>query len=320
MTEVAFYCVSSELYFPATVGLVNSLRMNGHNEPVYVLDRGMSAAHRRLISSEATLVEGEPEVPPYLSKTIAPLLHPAEVMVVIDVDMVAVRSLAPLIAQAADGRVLAVKDGLDRFVPEWGELLDLGRAEHRPYVSSGLVVLGGAVGREALELWDDRRRRVSYERSYFERDDAGYAFRYIDQDVLNAILCTRVSPDQVTVLPPEAAPVPPFRGLRLTGATPLRCVNGDDSEPYVVHQFVRKPWVEPMYHSPYSELLARAWRSPDAPVRLPEDEIPLRMRTGLLARIERRRVDAYDLVRWYARDVIPEWIEARRRTGSGVPR
>jgi hypothetical protein len=50
--------------------------------------------------------------------------------------------------------------------------------------------------------------------------------------------------------------------------------------------------------------------------------VPLRMREGLFARLERKRVDVQDLARWYARDVIPEWIEARagalrRRRASG---
>jgi hypothetical protein len=35
------------------------------------------------------------------------------------------------------------------------------------------------------------------------------------------------------------------------------------------------------------------------------------MRNGLVARLERRRVDVLDLARWYVRDVIPEWVQAR---------
>jgi len=36
------------------------------------------------------------------------------------------------------------------------------------------------------------------------------------------------------------------------------------------------------------------------------------MRNGLRARLHRKRVDFQDLARWYVRDVIPEWIAARR--------
>ena len=44
------------------------------------------------------------------------------------------------------------------------------------------------------------------------------------------------------------------------------------------------------------------------------------MRDGLAARIERKRVDVADLVRWYARDVIPEWIAQRRGRPRGEER
>jgi hypothetical protein len=319
MSDVAFYCTSSELYFPGAVGLVNSLRMAGHDEPIHVLDCGLTDAHRLLLEREANVLPAPDDTPPYLLKTVAPLRHPCEVMLLIDVDMVVARSLRPLIDGAEDG-VVAVKDNIDRFVPEWGELLDLGTARPRPYVSSGLVALGGPTGRRVLELWDDRQRRVDYDASYFERDERDYPFRYIDQDVLNAVLCTTPDPDRVTTLDPALAPVPPFRRVRPLDSEGLRCVDADGTEPYVIHQFVRKPWLEPMYHGIYSELLRRAWLSPRAPLRYPPEEIPLRMRSGLLARLERRRVDAFDLARWYVRDVIPEWIETRRRRRAGATR
>ena len=86
------------------------------------------------------------EAPPFLLKTIAPLRHPADVMVLIDVDMVVTRPLTPLIERAAEGRVVVFKDNMDRFDPRWGPALDLGLARRRPYVSSGLVVLGGETG------------------------------------------------------------------------------------------------------------------------------------------------------------------------------
>ena len=97
MTEIAFYCASSELYFPGAVGLVNSLRLHGHDEPIYVLDCGLTPEHRELLATEATIVSGAPETPPYLLKTIAPLRHPTETMVLIDADMIVTSPLTPLI-------------------------------------------------------------------------------------------------------------------------------------------------------------------------------------------------------------------------------
>ena len=314
---IAFYCISSELYFPGAVGLVNSLRLQGHDEPIYLLDCGLTPEHRELLAREVTIVPGPASTPPYLLKTIAPATHPAETMVLIDVDMVVTRPLTPLIEQAAAGHVLAVKDNLDRFVPEWGELLGIGDVEPGPYVTSGLVFGGGAVGTELIRHWHDLLSRVEYERSWFGRDEPGYPFAYLDQDVLNAILRSPVARDELVTIGPELAPVPPFHGLEITDARRLRCRAADGTEPYVIHQFVRKPWAEPMYHGIYSKLLRRLWLADDVAIRLDEGELPRRLRRGWPARLERRAVDVVDLARWYSRDVIPERLAARRGRPEG---
>ena len=150
----AFYFVSSPIYFLGAVGAINSLRLLGHREPIYLLDCGLSEEQRELVAPEVTLVEGPHDVPPYVLKTIAPLRHPADVMVLIDADIVATRSMAELIARAREPKVIAVENDTDRFVPEWGEILDLGPVRRRPYVSSGLVFLGpGARRGRAGPCW-----------------------------------------------------------------------------------------------------------------------------------------------------------------------
>ena len=121
---------------------VNSLRLVGHSEPIYLLDCGLSPEQREVLKPEATLVSAPGDAPPYLLKTIAPLRHPAEVMVLIDADMIATQPLTELIELASGERVVAFENDRDRFVPEWGELLDLGTSRRQPYVSVGLVLLG----------------------------------------------------------------------------------------------------------------------------------------------------------------------------------
>jgi hypothetical protein len=315
--DTAFYCVSSEVYFPAAVGLVNSLRLVGHDEPIFLLDCGLTPEHRALLEPEVTVVDAPGDTPPYLLKTVAPRLHPARLRVLIDVDVVVTRSLRPLFGDLAHAAAFAVKDRLDRFVPEWGELLDLGELRRAPYVSSGFVGFAGADGAELLDLWDDRLERVDYGRSYFARDVAGYPFRYIDQDVLNAVIAARVEPDRAVVIDPALFPTPPFRDLRVADESSLRTVYANGDEPFAVHQFVRKPWLEPMYHSVYSRLLARLLLGDDVAIRMAPDEVPRRMKRGLRALVARRGTDAADLARWYARDVIPEWIAERRARRSG---
>ena len=73
--------------------MVNSLRVHGHSDPVYVLDCGLDPDQRDLLAPHATLVPAPSEAPPWLLKTVAPLRHPAEVMVLIDADMIVTRPL-----------------------------------------------------------------------------------------------------------------------------------------------------------------------------------------------------------------------------------
>ena len=51
MTPAAFYCVADERYFLGAVGLINSLRLVGHDEPVYLLDCGLTDAQRELLAA-----------------------------------------------------------------------------------------------------------------------------------------------------------------------------------------------------------------------------------------------------------------------------
>ena len=122
MIDAAFYCVADERYFLGAVAVVNSLR-------------GLTSRHRELLDPHATVVEPTSEAPGWLQKTAAPLRHPAEVMMLIDADMVVTRPLGPLIEEASADRVVAFQNDRQRFVAGWGELLDLGPARPRPYVS-----------------------------------------------------------------------------------------------------------------------------------------------------------------------------------------
>ena len=191
MSDAAFYCVCDSRYFLGAVGMLNSLRVLGHREPLYVLDCGLEPAQREILEPHVTLVPGPSDVPPYMLKTIAPLRHPSPTMVLIDTDVIVTRPLTDLIETAAGGRVVGFRNFSDRFFAEWGSLLDLGTARRRPYVSVSLVLLGGELGAEVMRLLDDRQRRIDFDDSLYGRNLPGYPFTYPEQDVLNAIIATR---------------------------------------------------------------------------------------------------------------------------------
>lgn len=323
----AFYCMSSRLYFLGAVGLVNSLRLIGHREPIFLLDCGLSESQRRLLAPHVNLVAAPDDREPFMLKTVLPTRHPAEVMVLIDADIIATRALDDLVEGAAGGRAVAVAHPRDRFVPEWGELLGLGTARRRPYVSSALVLLGGREGREVLRILDRAQDRIDFDRTMFrttvpeypfiepgtgEALAPDYPFFFADQDLLNAILATSLEPDRVLTIDSRLAALPPFDGLALVDEGSLRCAYEDGAAPYVIHHHTSKPWLEPTYHGIYSRLLRRLLIGPDVAVRVPQGDLPLRLRSGLRAYAERKRVNARERVRWHVREPLKARARARR--------
>jgi hypothetical protein len=309
--RAAFYCVCDRRYFLGAAAMINSLRLVRHDEPIHVLDCGLTREQRAILAPHATMVTRPDDTPPYLAKTIAPSLHPADAMILIDADIVLTRSLGELIGSVPDG-VVGFRNDRDRFVREWGVLLGLGEARRRPYVSSGLVVLAGSLGSEVLGLLHDRQGRVEFERTFYGgRMEPEYAFRYPEQDVLNAILSTRGEGDRILALDEALLANPPFAGLRLRDEESLRCAYGDGTEPYGLHHYARKPWLEPMYHGIYSRLLARLLLGPGLTVVVPEGDVPLRMRSGPLAGVARTGVNARDRLGWRLRGVLPEAVVSR---------
>jgi hypothetical protein len=321
--QAAFYCVSDSRYFVGVVAMLNSLRLLGHREPVYILDCGLTAHQRELLAPHATLVPAPSEAPPWLLKTVAPLRHPAEVMVLIDADIIVTRSLLELIERAAEPRVIAIENDTDRFVPEWAELLGLGEVRRQPYVSSGLVLLGEPLGQDVLTLMAQLQDRVDFDRSFWRGNDRDYPFLFGDQDVLNAIMASRVERERIVVLENRLAPNPPFRGLRILERATLRCADRDGTEPYALHNFYRKPWLVRTRSNPYSRLLTRVVLDSDVALKLDPSELPLRLRAGLPAQLARLAVDVVIGIPAYVhRRVSPGprgskgWADPRWRSAS----
>jgi hypothetical protein len=311
VTAAAFYCVADERYFPGAVGLINSLRLVGHTEPIHLLDCGLTDPQRELLAGEAELLATPDDRPPWLLKTVAPLARPADVMVLLDTDLVATRSLAPLVERAAQGRLVAFADPADRYDPDWGELLGLGETRRGTYVSSAVMCADRGLGGELLGLLSERQSVIDFDRTFWRADEAGYPFRFADQDVLNAILATRVESDRLDALEARLAPTPPFTGLRLDDERTLRCSYSDGTEPFFVHHHVVRPWLEPTHHGVYSRLLRRLLISDDVAIRVPEETIAPWLRSGPRAWAQRISINARERLRWHLREPL-----ARRRAAG----
>jgi hypothetical protein len=307
----AFYCVSSGVYFLGAVGMINSLRLQGHDEPIYLLDCGLSPSQRELLAAEVTVIDAPQGVPPWLTKTVAPLRHPHEVMALIDSDMIVTRPLGDLLAAAAAGEVVAFENEMDRFEPRWGEVLDLGEVSRGAYLCSGFLAAGGEPGLGLLRLWDDRNGRVDFQRSFFADRDRDYPLLYLDQDVLNAIAWSGGFRERVRPLPYELAPMPPFAGLSVVDELALEVSYERGDPPFLVHHFMVKPWLERTHDGVYSRLLRRALVGPGLAIEVPPDEIPRRLRSGTLAAVQRAGINLSEQLRWRVGDP----VRARLRPG-----
>jgi hypothetical protein len=321
--RAAFYCVSNERYFLGAVAMINSLRLLGHSEPVFVLDCGLEPAQRELLAGEAMVLTAPDGSPPVMLKTQAPLRHPAEVVVLIDADIIVTRSLHELFDRALRGRVLAVDDGQDRFFSEWGELTG-GRARRRRYVSSCLTLLGGPVGQRVLETMESVQHRADIERTPYagsSHDFVSHAgswdrnpYYFADQDILNAVLATKIEPGKVEVLERRDVAILPFDGLRVVEPDALRCAYDDGTEPFAVHHLMlEKPWLKRTGEDTvYTQLLRRLLSGPDLALRVPTAWIPSWLRAGPFGSASRRLTNVGQGLRWRVHEPLRTRLWPRR--------
>jgi hypothetical protein len=302
MNSAAFYSVADARYFLGAVGLVNSLRLQSHRESVFLLDCGLTPRQRGLLEPHVRLIPAPDDGPPWLRKAVAPLLHPADVMVLIDADIIVTRPLDDLLDRAASGRVLAVRHGFDRSFAEWGPLLGLSPMRERSYVSSSLIVAGGDTGSRVIRLMHEARFRIGIDETpysgawpdfdfvggTFSVEEADHPFFFADQDLLNAVLACEVDPNEVDTIDRRLEATVPFPGLRVVDEKRLRCAYDDGTVPYAVHHILPvKPWIEPTIPGVYTQLLVRLLAARDVAIRVPRRLLPLHLRPGLAASAER---------------------------------
>jgi hypothetical protein len=302
-TGAVFSCVSDASHFLGAVALLNSLRVVGHDEPFVLLDCGLEPWQRQALAPVATVVPAPRDVAPMLLKPEAACALPAEVAVVLDADVIVTRPLHELIATAAEGRIVVFANGdSDRFFPEWGPLLGLGPPRRQPYVASGHLFVPAA-RLEFLERFRAAQRTIDLGQTLLANDELlsrstpSDPFYYPDMDVLNALLATVLGPDELTVVDYRLAPHAPFPGVELVDEATLRCRYADGVEPLVLHHVLRKPWLAAVPQTPYSRLLPRLLLGDDVALRLDPQRVPLRLRHGRLATLDRVRAELQAAVR-----------------------
>ncbi|WP_092654925.1 hypothetical protein [Actinopolymorpha singaporensis] len=289
---------------------MNSLRLLGHRAPFRLVDAGLADAQRDLLSGHVELLPAPVDVPPVHLAPYGPRLRPADVQVVLDADVIAVRPLTGLIDAAAAGRLVGfVNDppNHDRFFSEWAEVLGLRSMRRRAYLNAGQFVIPRTLNARVLDRWIDGQVTVGMRGTrYGRKARLSDPFYFADQDVVNAVLSATLDDDELDVREHRLAPHPPFAGLRLTDIQALTCTYPDRTQPYFLHHTMAKPWLQATRLTVYSTLLSRLLLAPDVALRLDPGHVPLRLRPGRLASVDLRRADMQARVK----------ADARRRLGT----
>jgi len=297
--EVSFYTITDERFFVGTVGMLNSLRLMGHEQRVVVLDCGLSERQRDLLGSECELVT-LPEARatnPTLFKPYANLLRPRGLVVVLDSDLIITRPLDAVLEAASNGHICACADPESgRWFAEWEQLFGLPRApRHQRYVSSGFVAFSVEYWPDLLPRWWDFCQRIrSYPTIFHGASDSPTA--QADQDALNAILMSEWPEETLAMQPQEVQPsMKQLRWhVRLLDIDTLSCsLHGwpvtlvhppDKTKPF------ERQWWTDQGRSPYPALLRRLLVGQDVRVRVARDDVPIWIRPGRLGAVVTRNL------------------------------
>jgi len=257
-----------------------------------LVDAGLTSEQRRLIGDHVTLVPAPRGVHAIFLTPVGPMDRPADVAIVLDADVIVVRPLTPLIDAARSGRLIAFTNNEpneDRFFPEWRSILALGPLVRRSYLNAGQLVIPASLQEKLVRPWAEGQARLDPQRTWLGTANLADPFYFADQDVLNAVVAANLNDDELVSLDHRLAPHPPFAGLRLLDAERLVCNYADGERPFLLHHTLAKPWLKATKSNIYSRLLPRVLLAPDVALRLERKQLPLRLREGALAAVDRRR-------------------------------
>ena len=297
-TEPTYYTIANAPFFPGVVALLNSLRLTGNAGELVVLDRGLEPGQRRLLEGHARVVvlPDENFVAPSMLKPFAAAFEPRGVVVIIDSDMLVVRSLGPVVASAAAGAICVFADPIpERWFPEWAELLELQAPMRRgTNLNAGFVAFSADSWPQLLPRWRELCARVPREQIHGTEANAFWA---ADQDVFNALVSSELPANAVEVLPEEGEAFPEqLLRVRVLDEETLACEL--DGEPVTILHYSLGPkawqrfgWLR-LRNDAYVRLLPRVLFADDVPIRLDPADLPFRLRPGTGSAAVRHSLDA----------------------------
>ncbi|GMU77843.1 MAG: hypothetical protein AMXMBFR46_06410 [Acidimicrobiia bacterium] len=316
MDSARAFTVADDGYFLGTVALVNSLRITGNDLPVTVLDVGLRDWQRELLEAECEVTSPAEDVGlPQVSKAWAPARSDAEVVVLIDSDVIVTQPLHDVVACARAGFVHAYRDGpvADRWFVEWAEIFALRAPLRRqPYVNSGFLAFSPRHHPHLLARWTDACARLRGRPVLAETvpDDPVWL---VDQDALNALLMSEWDASRLVQAPaPEMVLTGEMPAARVVDRRRLVCRTPAGPARMLHAVGTVKPW-QPRARweyrsSVYTACLTRLLLADDVTIRVPAGAVPRRLHLGWGGWITARALQAYEAPARWTRPV-------RRRVG-----
>jgi hypothetical protein len=314
----AFYAVSDSRHFLGAVALLNSLRLVGHREPIFLVDAGLSHEQREMIGSHVTLIPAPPGSPAVFLKMFGPLKHPAGVAALLDADVIVVRPLTELVEGARAGRLVGFvnnEPNHDRFFDDWSTTLALGPLRRQPYLAAGQLFIPYSLSGKLLPPWQAGQAKVDVRRTWLGSGTLADPFYFADMDVFNAVAAAQLQPEEILTFEHRLAPHPPFPDLALVDKHRLVCRYPDGARPFLLHHVLGKPWLQATRMNLYAALLPRLLLAPDVALRLAPEQVPLRLREGWLAAADRGRANAQALLSTLTRQQLGK-LRIRTRLAS----
>lgn len=277
--DVEFFTISNRSYFPGLVGLVNSLRLGGHGEPVTVLDRGLSRRQKSAVERQCRIVSIDREAVNPCHLTAYPaLLDVPDIVILIDSDALVLDRLEEVIREARNGSICMFRDTDDgRFFREWSDIFQLDQPLRRqPYYQTGLVAFSTRAWPDLLDRWWNVLGRIRHRPTFMEGASMrGDPTSQPDQDALNALLMSEYPPGSVHELPSRVNALRnQLPKVEIVDRENMTC--RIDGEPVrILHcSGSPKPWTWTILRgrrpfSCYLPLLRRVLSREDTPIRVP---------------------------------------------------
>jgi hypothetical protein len=284
--KASFFAVANDRYFPGAAGMLNSLRITGHDHEVVFGDCGLMPDQRVRLERHGRIV-GIPAAEdrdPTLLKSFPHALEVDGILVFIDSDMIVTDDLEPVLELAAEGKICAFADPeVDRWFAEWEELFALNdQLRAQPYISAYFVTWSQSHWPNLLARWRELCQRIPPGATLRQGATNAGPLAQGDQDALNALLMSEVPREALAILPDAESPVWRLTRVRVVDERALAC-RFDGHVPKLLHaDGSRKPWQTRMWwrvrNDAYVRLLRRLLFADDALVSVDESEVPIWLR------------------------------------------